>query len=75
MVSRVDADWVVGELRGSKGMFPAGFVDKVPENLPQEGSGGSSKEKTESSSQPTVTMKKVNYMYTVLCNTVWKGWF
>ena len=69
----MDADWVVGELRGSKGMFPAGFVDKVPENLPQEGSGGSGKEKMESSSQPTVTMKKVNY--TVLCNTVWKEWF
>ena len=57
---------MVGELRGKKGMFPASFVDKVPENLPQESSGGSSsKEKTESlsksqpSSQPAAATKKV----------------
>ena len=37
MTSRVDADWVMGELRGKKGMFPLSFVDKVPENLPQDG--------------------------------------
>ena len=39
VISRVDADWVVGELYGKNGMFPASFVDKVPENLPQESSG------------------------------------
>ena len=38
MTSRVDADWVVGELRGKKGMFPVSFVDKVPENLPKDSS-------------------------------------
>ena len=69
VVSRVDADWVVGELRGKKGMFPASFVDKVPDNLPQD-SGGDSKEKTESPSKssdsggqpslkPAATTKKV----------------
>lgn len=36
VTSRVDADWVVGELRGKKGMFPVNFVDKVPENLPKK---------------------------------------
>ena len=47
MTSQVDADWVMGELRGKKGMFPASFVDKVPENLPQD----SGKEKSQSPSK------------------------
>ena len=66
VVSRVDADWVVGEVSGRKGMFPASFVDQVPKNLPQE---SSSKEKSESpsKSQPPLTTKKVK---TRLYNTV-----
>lgn len=47
----MDADWVVGELRGKKGMFPASFVNKVPENLPKDSGGESSKVKTESPSK------------------------
>ena len=77
----MDADWVVGELRGKKGMFPASFVDKVPENLPQESSGGSSssKEKTESlsksqpSSQPAAATKKVmDHTIAVFCGSCGK---
>ena len=68
VTSQVDADWVVGELRGKKGMFPTSFVDKVPEDLPSQDSGD--KEKSESPSkssgngvqpsfQATATKKKV----------------
>ena len=34
MVSRVNAEWVNGEFRGAKGMFPANFVDEIPADLP-----------------------------------------
>ena len=49
VVSRVDADWVVGELRGKKGMFPVNFIDKVPENLPKDSDEKSSEAPTQSS--------------------------
>ena len=57
VTSRVDADWVVGELYGKKGMFPTSFVDKVPENLPQDSSGD--KADTESSSKRSTSSAKV----------------
>ena len=33
MLTRVNAEWVNGELRGKSGIFPVDFVDSVPENL------------------------------------------
>lgn len=36
LVSRVNEEWVKGELRGSTGIFPTSFVDTVPADLPQE---------------------------------------
>lgn len=35
VVSRINAEWVSGELGGAKGIFPAEFVDKVPDDLPE----------------------------------------
>ena len=35
MVSRVSAEWVNGEFGGAKGMFPADFVDGIPDDLPE----------------------------------------
>lgn len=35
VVSRVNAEWVTGELGGAKGIFPADFVDGVPDGLPE----------------------------------------
>lgn len=34
MLSRVNAEWVNGEFRGAKGIFPANFVDEIPADLP-----------------------------------------
>lgn len=34
IISRVNADWINGEIGGRKGMFPANFVDFVPDDLP-----------------------------------------
>ena len=65
VTSRVDADWVVGELRGKKGMFPVNFVDSVPENLPKdngEQKNGPPAHKAQQQSgppQPAVTKVKV----------------
>lgn len=70
VVSRVDADWVVGELRGKKGMFPSSFVDKVPENLPPRESGDKEKPQSPSKSpppsQPAAATKKVNGAYVII---------
>ena len=54
VTSRVDADWVVGELRGKKGMFPSSFVDSVPENLPQD----SQEQNSQSPSKSSDTSKQ-----------------
>jgi hypothetical protein len=35
VVSRVNAEWVNGEFGGAKGIFPIGFVDGVPDDLPE----------------------------------------
>lgn len=48
VVSRVNAEWVTGELRGAKGIFPADFVDRLPEGLPE-----ASKEETSSGGTKT----------------------
>ena len=34
VISRVNDNWVRGELGGAQGMFPADFVDSVPDSLP-----------------------------------------
>ena len=36
VMSRINAEWVKGELGGLRGMFPANFVDSVPDSIPQE---------------------------------------
>lgn len=36
VLSRVNAEWVNGELCGKSGIFPVEFVDSVPENLLSE---------------------------------------
>ncbi|XP_033095717.1 SH3 domain-containing protein 19-like isoform X2 [Anneissia japonica] len=32
--SRINSEWLVGELNGNEGSFPANFVDNIPANLP-----------------------------------------
>ncbi|XP_071786386.1 uncharacterized protein [Asterias amurensis] len=34
ILGQVNAEWLHGEVRGSKGNFPSGFVDHIPANLP-----------------------------------------
>jgi hypothetical protein len=34
VLSRISDDWLYGQLNGNQGMFPSGFLDKVPDNLP-----------------------------------------
>ena len=31
---RINDEWIYGMIGSSEGMFPAGFVDNVPDNLP-----------------------------------------
>lgn len=44
-MSRVNAEWVNGELSGAKGMFPTDFVDEVPDGLPEAAKEGPSTSK------------------------------
>ena len=36
VVSRVNDDWVEGQMAGKTGMFPASFVDHLPSDLPKK---------------------------------------
>ena len=36
VLSKVNDEWLYGELNGKEGQFPATFVDRFPPNLPQK---------------------------------------
>ena len=55
MLSRVNEDWLHGKLKsgGKEGAFPASFVDRVPDGLPE-------KEKEEPEKKATVSHKETS---------------
>lgn len=36
VLSRVNDEWVEGQMAGKTGMFPASFVDHLPSDLPKK---------------------------------------
>ncbi len=62
----MSAEWVNGELRGAKGMFPADFVDSVPDDLPLEAK-KEEKETSKAEPKPEVGSCVHAHVYVCMC--------
>lgn len=35
VISQVNSEWLFGDCKGQRGLFPAAFISHVPQNLPE----------------------------------------